>query len=522
MHTPPKYGDYEAQRHWMEITLHLPPALWYHNSTSNDLAWWGLDYPPLTAWQSRMHGWVMHVLCPDAVALGSSRGYESDYSKALLRWTVLSTDLLVFFPAALAFACSPFLRRLSSAASRPASHRLWLLAMLLLQPGLILIDHGHFQYNSISLGLSLGAATAVMSRHYLLGSALFSLAINHKHMALYFAPAFFAHLLGRCRQSPRPALMFLSLAATVLLSFALCWWPFLHSTDATLQVLTRLFPLGRGLYEDHVANFWCATSPLIKWKRLFSTPLLARMALAATVTAALPSMLHQVLWPSAHGLVLAMLNSSLAFFFFAFQVHEKSILLPLLPTCMLALHHPRLHRWLSTVTLFSMFPLLLRDRLELAYTALLALFLLLSPPPSSSASSSLSSTSTSSASSAAAPPTSTPSAHQQHHDLRQRLLTFLHAAWASTQRYVVPPLLVAAAALHYAEVALPAPARFQYLYQALIVTLAFVCLVPVIVVSNLWQWGVPEDGFRLEEGERDGGRRSKGSRGGKGSKKKHE
>lgn len=25
---PPKYGDYEAQRHWMEITVHLPPRQW--------------------------------------------------------------------------------------------------------------------------------------------------------------------------------------------------------------------------------------------------------------------------------------------------------------------------------------------------------------------------------------------------------------------------------------------------------------------------------------------------------------
>lgn len=26
---PPKYGDYEAQRHWMEITLNLPAKDWY-------------------------------------------------------------------------------------------------------------------------------------------------------------------------------------------------------------------------------------------------------------------------------------------------------------------------------------------------------------------------------------------------------------------------------------------------------------------------------------------------------------
>ena len=25
---PPMYGDFEAQRHWMEVTVNLPPAAW--------------------------------------------------------------------------------------------------------------------------------------------------------------------------------------------------------------------------------------------------------------------------------------------------------------------------------------------------------------------------------------------------------------------------------------------------------------------------------------------------------------
>lgn len=25
---PPKYGDYEAQRHWMELAIHLDPSEW--------------------------------------------------------------------------------------------------------------------------------------------------------------------------------------------------------------------------------------------------------------------------------------------------------------------------------------------------------------------------------------------------------------------------------------------------------------------------------------------------------------
>lgn len=56
--TPPLYGDYEAQRHWMEITYHLPTSQWYYNTTNNNLLWWGLDYPPLTAYGSWLCGWM--------------------------------------------------------------------------------------------------------------------------------------------------------------------------------------------------------------------------------------------------------------------------------------------------------------------------------------------------------------------------------------------------------------------------------------------------------------------------------
>jgi alpha-1,3-glucosyltransferase len=47
---PPMHGDFEAQRHWMEITTHLPMSMWYFY----DLPYWGLDYPPLTAY----HSWI--------------------------------------------------------------------------------------------------------------------------------------------------------------------------------------------------------------------------------------------------------------------------------------------------------------------------------------------------------------------------------------------------------------------------------------------------------------------------------
>ena len=48
---PPMHGDFEAQRHWMEVTTHLPISQWYFY----DLEYWGLDYPPLTAY----HSWLL-------------------------------------------------------------------------------------------------------------------------------------------------------------------------------------------------------------------------------------------------------------------------------------------------------------------------------------------------------------------------------------------------------------------------------------------------------------------------------
>ena len=60
------------------------------------------------------------------------------------------------------------------------------------------------------------------------------------------------------------------LGFVVCATFACIWAPFVVPPSRAVGVLSRLAPLRRGLFEDYVGNFWCATSPLIKWKRLFS------------------------------------------------------------------------------------------------------------------------------------------------------------------------------------------------------------------------------------------------------------
>eukprot|EP00775_Hariotina_reticulata_P013468 gene13468-13594_t len=378
--TPPKYGDYEAQRHWMELTINLPIRQWYHDSPENNSQYWPLDYPPLSGYQSFVHGLFVRQFDPAAVALLSSHGYETPFSKQLLRWTVIMSDVLVYFPAAL-LASHVFSSTSTSSGNTPRAggdqRQLFTLCAMLLQPALVLVDHGHFQYNCISLGLTVLAAVAIAQGRDILGSVLFSLALNHKQMALFYAPAFFAHLLGRCLQQPTHTAKVMAvgrLGVTVIVTFAICWSPWLYQLESAAEVARRIFPVKRGLYEDYLSNFWCTTSVVVKWKQLLSNQVLMPLCASITILAALPSMVQQILRPSAPGLLLGMANSAFAFFMFSYQVHEKSILLSLLPLTMLAAREPDLAIWGPVVAAFSMYPLLVRDGVATAYAAVIVLY----------------------------------------------------------------------------------------------------------------------------------------------------
>lgn len=195
------------------------------------------------------------------------------------------------------------------------------------------------------------------------------------------------------------------IGGTTIISFLVLFAPFIFQAFPSVlaQSLHRIFPFSRGLFEDKVANFWCASNVIIKWRKWIASSTLPKLATAVTLLAILPPMLHilGISWslrepeleatapspptptsnvgvasvnepastavstrsesqdqkqpfpststlapisetnngsPSIHGpsptinfVLFAVFNSSMAFFLFSFQVHEKSILLPLLP-----------------------------------------------------------------------------------------------------------------------------------------------------------------------------------------------
>ena len=139
--------------------------------------------------QSWLYGNVIKRLEPEAMALGESHGYETASSKRLMRQSVMISDLIgvsapeelstqqhstahhesgvshilllhltVLVPALL--AC----RRVFCRGASAEKGDLMLLGALM-QPALLLIDHGHFQYNSISLGLAVCFPLSPLASH---------------------------------------------------------------------------------------------------------------------------------------------------------------------------------------------------------------------------------------------------------------------------------------------------------------------------------------------------------------------
>ena len=415
------HGDYEAQRHWMEITTKLPISQWYFH----DLEWWGLDYPPLTAYHSWLLGKIGELINPAWFALHTSRGLEDPTLKVFMRATVIVSEYLIYIPAAVIFV--RHLTKIQGVNSWNASIAL---VAILMQPGTILIDHVHFQYNTVMLGLVLASMSSVLAGRFMWSCVFFVFALGFKQMALYYAPAMFAYLLGACL-FPRNIPRFLGIAVVTLASFAILLLPMflgalydarrgiaarpdLFGYAAPLpiftqysfrinykawyypiiqqmaQIIYRVFPFARGLFEDKVANFWCALNVIVKLRK-YPVELLQRGSLLLTLAAITPACFTIFAKPRRELLPLALSTTAWGFFLFSFQVHEKSVLLPLMPmTALLAGKHglsKRTRAWVGFANLlgvWTMFPLLQRVDLRIPYYVLSLLWVyLLGLPPTS-------------------------------------------------------------------------------------------------------------------------------------------
>jgi len=324
-----------------------------------------------------------------------------------MRATVLISEYLIYMPA-LVF----FVRRFSQSQRVNRWEACVALVAIMMQPATILIDHAHFQYNTVMLGFVVASMACLNAGRRLWGCVFFVAALGFKQMALYYAPAIFTYLLGTCLFPRISVVRFANVAIVTGLSFALVLTPFLvapflngmdtvSSTEIPpllqglaldrtafwypslvqlAQCIHRIFPFARGLFEDKVANFWCAAHTFHKLHR-YPISLLQRVSLGATGLAILPACLALLVHPERRILPLSLAVSSWGFFLFSFQVHEKSVLLPLLPMTLLLGGEggllPQRRAWITWVNIlaaWTMFPLLKRDELRVPYFVLTLLW----------------------------------------------------------------------------------------------------------------------------------------------------
>ncbi|XP_017030615.1 probable dolichyl pyrophosphate Glc1Man9GlcNAc2 alpha-1,3-glucosyltransferase [Drosophila kikkawai] len=385
--------DFEVHRNWLAITHSLPLNRWYVEATSE----WTLDYPPLFAYFEWLLSQVARYVDPRMLEV-SNLGYESKATVYFQRLSVIVTDLVYVLGVR---SCLGAL-----GLARDSQQHFAGAMLLLLNVGLIFVDHIHFQYNGFLFGILLLSIGYLIRQRFLWSAFAFAVLLNFKHIFLYMAPAFGVYLLRfYCLEQASVAGMasaMIKLLAVGLSPFAVAFGPFVKQLP---EVLARLFPFKRGLTHAYWApNFWAlynaadkvaaslmrvpggaTSSGLVQEVKHSVLPTITPpMTFILTLVFMLP-ILVKLFRSSKKQSPLVFLRSvilcSCSSFVFGWHVHEKAILLVLIPLCLLTLVNREDARYsyiLAIAGYFSLFPLLFdpdlfipRYSLYMSYVAML-------------------------------------------------------------------------------------------------------------------------------------------------------
>lgn len=350
--------DFEVHRNWLAVTRSLAVKSWYYDETSP----WTLDYPPLFAWFEWLLSQVAALVDAQITDVNNLE-YASWPTVAFQRLSVIVSDLVLMAAAFMYVRSSPDLR------SRKLGTQLLTFFLVVGNAGLLIVDHIHFQYNGVLLGMLLGSLAAMSCGHFLLAGFLFALLLNMKHLFVYAAPIYLLFILRHYCTGKHALSRLLAMAGVVLGVCALSLGPFI-AWDQLPQILSRLFPFGRGLTHAYWApNFWSLYSAADK----VLAALLPRLvpgwtidkpvghlaggrvgvahflvlpqvpplvALTSVLLALLPALAHLVLRRCPHSKGVTFINAVsyalLSGFMFGWHVHEKAVLTVVLPLALTA------------------------------------------------------------------------------------------------------------------------------------------------------------------------------------------
>lgn len=346
--------DFEVHRNWLAITKNLPVNQWYVEKTSQ----WTLDYPPFFAWFE----WVLAQFVPKIV---KDDGCLNIVEQGQYGWpTIVFQRTSVIITELVLFASLQWYIDTTDANDKDGKYRAFAIAgSIVLSPGLLIIDHIHFQYNGFMYGILIASIVAARNGRMLLCGFLFAVLLCFKHIYLYLAPAYFAYLLRVyiLKDNRINIDNAVKLGSVVMGVFLVAFGPFIYYGQIP-NVLERLFPFSRGLTHAYWApNVWAFYSFVdrvlgVVYKT--STPSITRGIVGDVAFAVLPdiqpkltfflTLFYQVLaliplflWPSHDRFLASLTLCGFASFLFGWHVHEKAVLLIIFPFSFLALHDRR-------------------------------------------------------------------------------------------------------------------------------------------------------------------------------------
>lgn len=254
------------------------------------------------------------------------------------------------------------------------------------------------------LGLLLLSLAAIKGDRPLEGAFWFAVLLQFKHIFLYIAPIYGVYLLrsyclGKTQWwNPRQLQVkhILSLAAVLALVFVTSLGPFVALGQVD-QLVSRLFPFKRGLVHAYWApNVWAiymfidlllarvfgvrsaiptATSGLVGSTSTLVLPDVPPLiTLILTIATMLP--LLEKVWkkPTKETFLFALVPVSLCSFLFGWHVHEKAILITIIPFGLIAFEKVEWSSSFETLCLaghFSLLPLFVNQGVDLTIVFLL-------------------------------------------------------------------------------------------------------------------------------------------------------
>uniref|UniRef100_A0A0N5AFK2 Alpha-1,3-glucosyltransferase n=1 Tax=Syphacia muris TaxID=451379 RepID=A0A0N5AFK2_9BILA len=368
----------------MAITSNLSIERWYYDNTSQ----WTLDYPPFFAYFEYVlsKASVANFFVPEALVLQS----EPFFSLKFLyfhRTTVILTD--IFY----AYSCCFLVESIGQMLPTRIAEGLG--SVLISCVPLIIVDNIHFQYNSFLTSFLLISIAYLFKRNFVAASFWYCVLLNLKHIYLYYAPAYAIIFLADYMKAWRPNFIKngFKLALVISFPFIVSFGPLVYygNVDIFWQIIRRLFPFQRGLTHAYWApNIWACynfidfclykTLKCIKMLPIQAAPpsytsglvqeyshsvlpnVSPKVTLFTTVVLLLPMLLtlNKKFMPKNIFLIL-LTHSSFAFFLAGYHVHEKAIIMILIPYTILAFCDFRyltmLKNFCLTATI-SLFPLL--------------------------------------------------------------------------------------------------------------------------------------------------------------------